>query len=96
MKRRFRTYARDGWEIVQVPRVKDDWHPQRDMRYRYCGNSDRNVQHYAEIVKWCEERMDYTQFASTLHATSGTGFAGMKRFAFKNKKHATMFRLKWA
>lgn len=84
MKRRFRYYARQGWEVVEVNRAN---------LYQWDGDGDDfgNDRHYKEMHSWCNNLLPQDAWTGTIIHNSG-----IKKFAFKNPKYATMFRLKWS
>jgi len=83
MKKRFRYYARNGWEVVEVDRANL-------YRWEDTGNSFGNDHHYNDMRTWCNQRLPKNVWEGTLGGSSG-----VKKFAFKNPKHATMFRMQW-
>lgn len=92
MKFRFRNYMRKGWEVVEVPRANlYGWDPSNMNTEEKIGNQN----HYREMCKWCSERFQQGTWVATIHAFSGTDRPGVKRFAFKTAKHATLFRMQW-
>lgn len=89
MKFRFRNYVRQGWTVVEVPRqnlYEYDQYSQEDFG---------NRKHYQDICRWCAENFKDGSWVATIHAFSGTDRPGVKRFAFKHPKHATLFTIKW-
>lgn len=84
MKRRFRYYARQGWEVVKVDRAN---------LYKWSeGLTDFGDDlHYKEMHSWCAEHIPQDVWASTITVNDG-----IKKFAFKNPKYATLFRLQWS
>lgn len=83
MKKRFRFYARNGWEVVEVDRA-NLW--QWDSDDKGFGNE----RHYKDMRSWCNQRLPKDSWEGTLG-----GANGVKKFAFRHPKHATMFRLQW-
>ena len=83
MKKRFRHYARGGWTVVEVARAN---------LYEWDGNGEGfgNERHYKEMRTWCNDRLPKDAWKATIYPTNG-----VKKFAFQQPKHATMFRLKW-
>ena len=83
MKKRFRHYARNGWEIVEIDRAN---------LWKWDGDGDGfgNTRHYKDLRSWCHERLPKGSWEATFLKPSG-----LKKFAFQNPKHATMFRLHW-
>lgn len=86
MKRRFRYYARSGWEVVEVSRAnlykvfqEEDWGDEH---------------HYKEIRTWCNDTFPKDSWEGTFQPY-GSDTKGTKRFVFKHPKHATLFKLKW-
>lgn len=71
------------WITVQVPRTNL-------YKWRTHTLSFGNHVHYEEIYKWCQ-----TYFANC-DWTSGVNDQGIKHFAFKDPKCATLFRLRWS
>lgn len=84
MKRRFRYYARQGWEVVEVDRANlYDWSED--------AVDFGNARHYKEMHNWCAKHVPQGVWASTITVNDG-----IKKFAFKNPKYATLFRLHWS
>jgi hypothetical protein len=83
MKRRFRFYARKGWEVVEVSRANLYKWSEDDVDFG-------DTRHYKEIRTWCNDRFPKDSWEGTI-----THYNGVKKFAFKNPKYATMFRLQW-
>lgn len=83
MKKRFRHYARNGWEVVEVSRAN---------LYQWDGDGQGfgNDRHYQEMQEWCMNRLPKESWQSTLLKSNG-----IKKFAFKAPRYATMFRLQW-
>lgn len=75
---------RQGWTIVAIPKVDN-------IDYRI----DSNAKHFQEMNEWCNKYIPYSAWKSTIHAPSGNLAPGLKRFAFKEPKYATLFALKW-
>ena len=79
-----------GWTPVDVDALEVKWD------YNFWYNNQDNIDnrgHYKEIVEWCDRVAGPGNYASTLQ-NGGAGH-NVKRFIFKQAKHATMFRLKW-
>lgn len=86
-----RTLVRkQGWTPVDVDSLEIKW----DMQYWYNDqdNKDNRV-HYKEITEWCDQLIGKGNYASTLQ--NGSIKHNVKRFIFKNPKHATLFRMRW-
>ena len=84
MKKRFRYYARHGWDVVEVNRAN---------LYKYKEDGEfGNKRHYVDMRTWCNDTFPKDSWEATLDI----GNRGIKKFAFKEGKFATMFRLKWA
>jgi hypothetical protein len=79
-----------GWTPVDVDALEIVW--DKSFVYYTGGNKD-NRNHYRDIIEWCDQRIGKENYASTLQ--KGGGAHNVKRFIFKQAKHATMFRLKW-
>jgi hypothetical protein len=80
---------KQGWTPVDVSAMPIDW----SLAY-WNGERDNDDRiHYQEIIEWCDQRVGKENYASTLQ--NGGGAHNVKRFIFKQAKHATMFRLKW-
>ena len=91
MKFRFRNYVRQGWEVVEVPRTNlYNWNI--DNTEAKIGNR----KHYQDICNWCAKNFKDGNWVSTIHNSDAAGKnVGIKRFAFRNAKHATLFRMQW-
>lgn len=85
MKKRFRYYARHGWDVVEVKRANLYKLQEDDGEFG-------NRRHYDEMRLWCSKTFPKDSWQATIDAS----YAGVKKFAFKEGKFATMFRLKWA
>ena len=85
MKKRFRHYARHGWDVVKIDRA--------NLYKLYEDDGDfGNKRHYIDMRSWCNERFPKGSWEATLDLSG----RGLKKFAFKEGKFATMFRLTWA
>lgn len=85
MKKRFRNYVRNGWDVVVVGRT--------NLYKLYEDDGEfGNHRHYKEMRTWCNDTFPKGSWQATLD----NGTSGLKKFAFKEGKFATMFRLKWA
>ena len=84
MKRRFRYYARQGWEVVKIDRAN---------LYKWSESSTDfgDDLHYKDMYRWCATHVPQDVWASTIIVNNG-----VKKFAFKNPKYATLFRLQWS
>ena len=88
MKTRFRKYERSGWAVVEIPRSNlHDW----DDHTAIFGNDH----HYHKLQLWCKERCPEGSWVSHKYGSNHPN-SGIKRFAFKEPKFATMFRLQWS
>jgi hypothetical protein len=87
-----RTLVRkQGWTPVDVGALPIDW----SCLAFWTGERDkRDLVHYQEMVEWCDHRVGRENYACTLQRGGG-GDHNVKRFRFKQAKHATLFRLKW-
>jgi hypothetical protein len=87
-RRRFRTYIRDGWHIVDVPRKN---------LYDYTRSKDwGNSKHYKEIRTWCEQQFVDGNWDSRIFSSAGSSKPGVKQFAFKHQEDLLMFMLMWS
>jgi hypothetical protein len=87
MKRRFRQLQRQGWHIIQVPRM-NMWHFNTHEPWG-------NEEHYKMLREWCHENIAKGEWESTMVA-EGTGLKpGTKRFCFKDPEAKLMFALRW-
>jgi hypothetical protein len=85
-----RTLVRkQGWTPVDVSAMPIDW----SLAYWNGERDNRDRVHYQEMVEWCDQRVGRENYACTLQ--KGGGEHNVKRFIFKQAKHATLFRLKW-
>jgi hypothetical protein len=82
MKKRFRYYARNGWDVVEVDRA--------NLYKVYEDVFFGDDLHYRDMRTWCNDRLPKNSWEATRQPNKGT-----KKFAFKNSKYATMFRLQW-
>lgn len=89
MKRRIRTLARKGWGLVQVDPLT------ADQAAKYSLPVDPNFgpipinldhRHYRDLCDWCNSNVPDSEWASSFTQ-------GRKRFAFKDHKFATWFKL---
>ena len=87
-RRRFRTYIRQGWHIVDVPRKN---------LYDYRRSKDwGNARHYNKIRDWCEQHFSSADWDSRIFADAGSSKPGVKQFAFKHQEDLLMFKLMWS
>lgn len=77
-----------GWTAVDVKRMEIDW---SSAWHTMLDSQDKS--HYHQIKEWCDTVVGRENYVSTLQ--DGSSRDQVKRFVFKNAKHATMFRLKW-
>lgn len=94
MKHRFRNYMKKGWTVVEVNRKNlYGWNPSSTTQS--LDEKIGNQRHYLEMCRWCGDTFQEGTWAATMHAFNGNDRPGLKRFAFKNPKHATLFTIKW-
>ncbi len=78
-----RSALRQGWTKVEVPRTNL-------FEYNIDGEYFGNYRHFKIIVDWCLNTYENDTWRARIWPQSG-----VKKFAFKNQKDATMFILKW-
>lgn len=78
---------KQGWIPVDVDALK------LKSNTPYQQNDDDNANHYKEILEWCNRFVGKGNYLGVMQY--GSERHNVKRFIFKNPKHATMFRLKW-
>lgn len=88
MKKRFRYFVRKGWKVVEVPRKNLYDYENDPVNFG-------NTKHYLEIRKWCDNMFPKDTWEGTLHSDNTMSHPGVKRFAFREHKYASMFILKW-
>lgn len=82
MKKRIRKLIRqDNWQVVEIPRAN---------LYKLFDNVDEwgNQKHYKEIRTWCANTFPKNSWEASLGSN-------VKKFVFKEDKHAMLFKLKW-
>lgn len=84
MKKRFRYYSRQGWDVVEIGRA--------NLYKLYEDELFGNQLHYRDMRTWCNDTFP----KGTWEATIDRSYEGKKKFVFKESKYATLFRMKWA
>ncbi len=87
-RKRLRSYIREGWHYVEVPKIKSDWG-------FYGINNMHNKKHFHEMRVWCWNNFPEGTWHGRCTDWNSINGNGVKRFVFKEAKHATWFRLKW-
>lgn len=84
--KKFRSYARNNWKVVSVPRAN---------LYKW-ESSDKpgDLLHYRDMVVWCYTHFPKNEWISRFYKDQSGN--PVKKFAFKEDMYATLFMLKWS
>lgn len=74
-----------GWSPVDVDSM--------NITRNWPSDESHNYDHYNQIKEWCDQTVGQENYVATLQAVGARHM--VKRFIFKNAKHATLFRMRW-